>query len=85
MQCRRNAGRRLCWFRGDTTRAMAAACAGFDRKIPVVHLDAGLGGENIMSSFPEKANQRIVSQLAILQLIPTGTTRRSSEAFRGRL
>ncbi len=39
---------------GDTSTAMAAAIAAFNRQVTVVHLEAGLRTGNIDSPFPEK-------------------------------
>lgn len=60
---------------GDTTTSTAAALAAFYRKIPVVHLEAGLRSGNINSPFPEEANRRITSQIAALHLAPTKTSK----------
>ena len=49
---------------GDTTTAFAGAFAGFNRRIPVGHVEAGLRSGNLYSPFPEEANRRLVSQLA---------------------
>lgn len=56
---------------GDTTTAMAAAVAAFNREVPVIHLEAGLRTGNIHSPFPEEANRRIIGQVAELHLAPT--------------
>ncbi|MFJ6114150.1 non-hydrolyzing UDP-N-acetylglucosamine 2-epimerase [Agrococcus sediminis] len=56
---------------GDTTTAMAAALAGFNRQVRVVHLEAGLRTGDISSPFPEEANRKLVSQVARLHLAPT--------------
>lgn len=56
---------------GDTSTAMGAALAAFNRKIPVVHVEAGLRSGDINSPFPEEANRRIISQISTLHLAPT--------------
>ncbi|MFD6444793.1 non-hydrolyzing UDP-N-acetylglucosamine 2-epimerase [Promicromonospora sp. NPDC060204] len=56
---------------GDTSTSTAAALAAFYRRIPVVHLEAGLRSGDIMSPFPEEANRKITSQIASLHLAPT--------------
>jgi UDP-N-acetylglucosamine 2-epimerase (non-hydrolysing) len=56
---------------GDTTTALAGALAAFWRRIPVVHLEAGLRSGNLDSPFPEEANRRLVAQVATLHLAPT--------------
>jgi UDP-N-acetylglucosamine 2-epimerase (non-hydrolysing) len=60
---------------GDTSTSTAAAVAAFHRRIPVVHLEAGLRSGNIQAPFPEEANRRLTSQLASLHLAPTRTSR----------
>jgi UDP-N-acetylglucosamine 2-epimerase (non-hydrolysing) len=56
---------------GDTTTSLAGALAAFWRRIPVVHLEAGLRSGDLDSPFPEEANRRLVAQLATLHLAPT--------------
>lgn len=56
---------------GDTTTAMAAAIAAFNRGIRVAHLEAGLRTGNIQSPFPEEANRRLICQVTSLHLAPT--------------
>ncbi|WP_188360036.1 non-hydrolyzing UDP-N-acetylglucosamine 2-epimerase [Rothia aerolata] len=56
---------------GDTSTAMGAALAAFNRGIPVVHVEAGLRSGDMTSPFPEEANRRLVSQVASLHLAPT--------------
>lgn len=58
---------------GDTTTAVGAALAGFNRHVQVVHVEAGLRSDNIWSPFPEEANRKIVSQVTGLHLAPTQT------------
>lgn len=60
---------------GDTTTSTAAALAAFYRRIPVVHLEAGLRSHDIGSPFPEEANRRLTSQIAALHLAPTATSK----------
>lgn len=56
---------------GDTTTSLAGAMAAFWRRIPVVHLEAGLRSGDLDSPFPEEANRRLVTQVATLHLAPT--------------
>ncbi len=56
---------------GDTTTSRAGALAAFWRRIPVVHLEAGLRSGDLGSPFPEEANRRLVAQVASLHLAPT--------------
>lgn len=62
---------------GDTTTVMAAAVAAFYRRIPIVHLEAGLRSHDIDSPFPEEANRQIVSRIASLHLAPTAASARN--------
>ncbi|MDR6972528.1 non-hydrolyzing UDP-N-acetylglucosamine 2-epimerase [Leifsonia shinshuensis] len=62
---------------GDTTSAMAAALAAFERKIPVVHIEAGLRSGDLFDPFPEEANRRIIGQIASLNLAPTAHAKRN--------
>ncbi|MBM2614839.1 UDP-N-acetylglucosamine 2-epimerase (non-hydrolyzing) [Actinoplanes sp. LDG1-06] len=56
---------------GDTTTSLAGALAAFWRRIPVVHLEAGLRSGDLDSPFPEEANRKLVAQIASLHLAPT--------------
>lgn len=60
---------------GDTSTAMAAAIAAFNRQVTVVHLEAGLRTGNIDSPFPEEANRKLIGQVAKLHLAPTKGSR----------
>jgi UDP-N-acetylglucosamine 2-epimerase (non-hydrolysing) len=65
----------LVVVQGDTTTTFAAALASFYRRVPVVHLEAGLRTGNVQSPYPEEMNRRLTSQLASLHLAPTPTAR----------
>lgn len=56
---------------GDTTTALAATLAAFQRQVPIVHLEAGLRSSDLAAPFPEEGNRRIITQLADLHLAPT--------------
>jgi len=60
---------------GDTSTVAAASLAAFYRKIPVVHLEAGLRSGNIDSPFPEEANRKVTTQVTALHLAPTQTAK----------
>jgi len=60
---------------GDTSTVMGAAVAAFNRRVPVVHLEAGLRSGDIDSPFPEEANRKLTSQIAALHLAPTQTSK----------
>lgn len=56
---------------GDTSSALVGAMAAFWRRIPVVHLEAGLRSHDLAAPFPEEANRRMIGQIAALHLAPT--------------
>ena len=56
---------------GDTLTTMAAALAGYFRKIPVGHVEAGLRSGDIYQPWPEEVNRRIVGTIADLHFAPT--------------
>jgi UDP-N-acetylglucosamine 2-epimerase len=64
---------------GDTTTAMAAALAGFHRRVPVAHVEAGLRTGDLQAPFPEEMNRRVVDLVATALFAPT---QRSAAALR---
>lgn len=56
---------------GDTTTVMAAALAGFYRRVPFVHVEAGLRTGNLWAPFPEEMNRRVASIVTTLHCAPT--------------
>jgi UDP-N-acetylglucosamine 2-epimerase (non-hydrolysing) len=56
---------------GDTTTALAGAVAGFHRRVPVGHVEAGLRTHDMANPFPEEANRRLISGLAAWHFAPT--------------
>ncbi|WP_181773718.1 non-hydrolyzing UDP-N-acetylglucosamine 2-epimerase [Amycolatopsis pittospori] len=56
---------------GDTTTTLAGALAAFWRRVPVVHLEAGLRSFDMGAPFPEELNRKLVTQAAALHLAPT--------------
>jgi UDP-N-acetylglucosamine 2-epimerase (non-hydrolysing) len=67
----------LILVQGDTTTTLAGALAGFNRQIPVGHVEAGLRSGNLMSPFPEEMNRRLVSQVASFHFAATEKNRRN--------
>ncbi len=65
----------LILVQGDTTTALAGALAGFNRKIPVGHVEAGLRSGNLQSPFPEEMNRRLISQIAVFHFAATESNR----------
>lgn len=66
---------RLVLVQGDTTTVLAGALAGFYRRIPVGHVEAGLRTGNLVSPFPEEGNRRLTTPLAALHFAPTAESR----------
>ena len=56
---------------GDTTSTFIGALAAFYRRVPVVHVEAGLRTFDPRSPFPEEINRQITTRLADLHLAPT--------------
>lgn len=56
---------------GDTTTALIGALAAFWRRIPIVHVEAGLRSGDLSAPFPEEANRALVDHVASLHLAPT--------------
>jgi UDP-N-acetylglucosamine 2-epimerase (non-hydrolysing) len=56
---------------GDTTSALIGGLIAMWRRIPLVHLEAGLRSRDLTSPFPEEANRRILGVIADLHLAPT--------------
>jgi UDP-N-acetylglucosamine 2-epimerase (non-hydrolysing) len=56
---------------GDTTSALVGGLVAFWRRIPLIHLEAGLRSGDLTSPFPEEANRRLIGLLADLHLAPT--------------
>jgi UDP-N-acetylglucosamine 2-epimerase (non-hydrolysing) len=56
---------------GDTTTVLMGALASFYRRIPFVHVEAGLRTADQTTPFPEEANRRLVATLAGWHFAPT--------------
>jgi len=65
----------LILVQGDTSTALAAAQAGFFRRIPVGHVEAGLRSGNAHSPFPEEMNRRLITRLATMHFAATRRNR----------
>ena len=65
----------LVLVQGDTTTALAAALAGFHRRIPVGHVEAGLRSGNAVSPFPEEMNRRLITRVASYHFAATAANR----------
>lgn len=60
---------------GDTTTAMSGALAGFHRRIPVAHVEAGLRTGDVYNPYPEEMNRRIITRLASYHFAATPRNR----------
>lgn len=56
---------------GDTSTALAAAMAAFYRRVPLVHVEAGLRTGHLDAPWPEEFNRRVVGLSAALHCAPT--------------
>jgi len=56
---------------GDTSSAAALAIAAHHRKIPVMHLEAGLRTYDVENPYPEEVNRKIISSIATTHFCPT--------------
>ena len=69
---------------GDTTSAFTVALAAFHRKIPVIHLEAGLRTWDIEQPYPEEANRQMISVITDVHLCPTTTAVKNLSSDSGR-
>lgn len=56
---------------GDTTSALGLALNAFNRKIKIIHLEAGLRTNNLANPYPEEANRQLISKISDINLCPT--------------
>jgi len=56
---------------GDTATTFASSVAAFHRKIPIVHVEAGLRTNEKMYPFPEEIYRRLTSHIADFHFTPT--------------
>jgi len=61
----------LVVVQGDTTTAMGAALAAFQREVPVAHVEAGLRSGRLDAPFPEEMNRVVIDRLAAHCYPPT--------------
>jgi UDP-N-acetylglucosamine 2-epimerase (non-hydrolysing) len=65
----------LILVQGDTTTALGGALAGFQRNVPVGHVEAGLRSHNSRSPYPEEMNRRMIGNLATYHFAATTRNR----------
>ena len=56
---------------GDTTSVLAASLAAFYRRVPFVHVEAGLRTRNLSAPWPEEFNRRVAGVSTALHCAPT--------------
>ena len=61
---------------GDTTSVFAAALAAFYRRVPFVHIEAGLRTGDFAAPFPEEFHRRSIAVSTALHCTPTKTSAR---------
>lgn len=62
---------------GDTTSALVGGLVAMWRRVPVIHLEAGLRSGDLAAPFPEEANRRLLGVFADLHLAPTARAARA--------
>ena len=62
---------------GDTTTALAASIVAFYRRLPFVHVEAGLRTGNLQSPWPEEFNRRAAGLIASVHCAPTRNAARN--------
>ena len=65
----------LILVQGDTTTALAGALAGYERSIPVAHVEAGLRSGSLRSPYPEEINRQLITRLASYHFAATARNR----------
>jgi UDP-N-acetylglucosamine 2-epimerase (non-hydrolysing) len=58
-------------IQGDTTSGFAIALSAYNKKIKVIHLEAGLRTADKYSPYPEEVNRRCISEIADIHFCPT--------------
>jgi UDP-N-acetylglucosamine 2-epimerase (non-hydrolysing) len=56
---------------GDTTSAFAVALAAMNRRVKIIHLEAGLRTFDYANPFPEEYNRQLISRISSINLCPT--------------
>lgn len=58
-------------IQGDTATACALSLAAFNRKIKVIHLEAGLRTYDLENPYPEELYRQLISRISDINLCPT--------------
>ena len=56
---------------GDTSSALGCAISAYNRKIKVIHLEAGLRSYDLENPYPEESYRQMISRISYLNLCPT--------------
>lgn len=56
---------------GDTTTVMATSIAAFYRRVPLIHVEAGLRTGDLQAPWPEEFNRRVTSLVTAIHCAPT--------------
>lgn len=56
---------------GDTSSALGLALNAYNRKIKIIHLEAGLRTDDFKNPYPEEANRQLISRISNINLCPT--------------
>jgi len=56
---------------GDTGSALGCALAAYNRKIKIIHLEAGLRTYDLENPYPEESYRQIISRISSINLCPT--------------
>lgn len=72
---------------GDTSTALAASIAAFQRRVRIAHVEAGLRTYDFSQPWPEEMNRRVVDIVADIMFAPTEQARKNlqGEALPGRI
>lgn len=61
----------LVIVQGDTSSTFSSALAAYNRKIPIVHIEAGLRTGDIYSPYPEEGYRKMISNISSYHFCPT--------------
>lgn len=61
----------VIFVQGDTTTALGGALVGFNLRIPVFHIEAGLRTWDMHNPYPEEIYRRLITQLSSHHFAPT--------------
>jgi UDP-N-acetylglucosamine 2-epimerase (non-hydrolysing) len=62
---------------GDTGSALGCALAAYNRKIKIIHLEAGLRTYDLNNPFPEESYRQIISRISDINFCPTELSKKN--------